>query len=530
VSWGGASERRWPDTSGEVATKGASGARTPATIGPVPSSIAPAAAESPRILVVDDEPGLRQVLEISLRRAGFDVVVAPGHKAALEAIRRAPQPFPVVISDLSMPDGSGFDVLAAAKGRTEATEVVIITAHSTVDSALEAMRRGAYDFVAKPFSPQEMVAVVQKALEKASIVLENKRLKATLSHLEAPRGGLDLGESPAMHRVAELILRVAPTKTTVLVTGESGTGKERVARALHDHSDRRVKPFLVVNCGALPEHLMESELFGHEKGAFTGAGTRALGIFREADGGTVLLDEVGELPAPLQVKLLRVLQERKVRPVGAGQEVPVDVRVLAATNRDVEADVKRGAFRQDLYYRLNVIRIELPPLRDRPEDIPRLAEAFVKRFAAEMGKEVRGLAPDTLRAILAHPFPGNVRELENMMERAVALVRGSAIGLGDLPPSVTGHSASPSAKLVDLPDEGCNLEQVLSEVERRLLLQALERTGGVRTAAAKVLGLTFRSMRYRLAKHALVNDGELDLDEPTESGIPSPRPRSTPSS
>jgi two-component system, NtrC family, response regulator PilR len=269
---------------------------------------------------------------------------------------------------------------------------------------------------------------------------------------------------------------------------------------------------VVVNCGALPEALMESELFGHEKGAYTGAAGKSLGLFREAEGGTLLLDEVGELPLSLQVKLLRVLQERKVRPVGGPSEVPVDVRVLAATNRDVEADVREGRFRQDLYYRLNVIRIELPKLRDRGGDVPRLAERFMKRFSAELGKEVRGLTADALRALDGYAFPGNVRELENMMERAVALASGPAIGLGDLPIAVAGLPASAAPLLAELPAEGCNLDDVLNEVERRLILQALSRTGGVRKSAAQLLGVTFRSLRYRLAKQALNPEGP-DSDE-----------------
>ncbi len=480
-----------------------------------------------RVLVVDDEPGLRQVLEITLRRHGLDVVVAPGVATALEALQQNPQPFPLVLTDLVMPDGSGMDVLAAAKARSDATEVIVMTAHSTVEAALEAMRRGAYDFVTKPFSPAEIAALAQKALEKASIVVENQRLRAHLERFEPPPGNEPLGTSPAMQRVAELVTKIAPTRTTVLITGASGTGKERIARALHERSDRAPKPFLTINCGAMPEALMESELFGHEKGAFTGAANRALGIFRSAEGGTVLLDEVGELPMPLQVKLLRVLQERKVRPVGAPAEVPVDVRVLAATNRDVEADVQQGKFRQDLYYRLNVIRIELPKLSERPGEVSRLADRFVHRFAHELGKDVRGITADALRALDRYDFPGNVRELENMMERAVALASGPAIGLGDLPTPVSGMAASPAPLLANLPPEGCALDEVLGEVERRLLLEALARTGGVRKSAAKLLGITFRSLRYRLSKHGLATDngeGETDNDEPPsrDSSPPSP--------
>ncbi|WP_437683717.1 sigma-54-dependent transcriptional regulator [Sorangium sp. So ce131] len=475
----------------------------------IPPSIPPNAT---RVLVVDDEPGLRQVLTITFRRQGYEVVAAPGARAALEAIHQNPQPFPLILTDLVMPDGSGIEVLTAAKARSGATEVIVMTAHSTVESALDAMRRGAYDFVTKPFSPAELAALAAKAIEKSSIVVENQRLRAQIERLDTAARE-PLGTSPAMQRISELIAKIAPTRTTVLLTGESGTGKERVARAIHERSDRAAKPFLVVNCGALPEALMESELFGHEKGAFTGANARSLGLFREADGGTVLLDEVGELPASLQVKLLRVLQERKVRPVGGAVEVPVDVRLLAATNRDVEAEVREGRFRQDLYYRLNVIRIELPPLRERPGDISRLADRFVRRFAAELGKDVRGLTTDAVRALDAYTFPGNVRELENMMERAVALASGPSIGLGDLPNAVAGLSASPAPRLAELPAGGCMLDEVLGEVERRLILQALERTGGVRKAAAKLLGVSFRSLRYRLAKHALAADVESDDEE-----------------
>jgi two-component system response regulator PilR (NtrC family) len=465
-----------------------------------------------RVLVVDDEPGLRQVLEITFRRQGYEVVSVPGMRAAVEALRQNPNPFPLVLTDLVMPDGSGLDVLSAAKERTGATEVIVMTAHSTVESAIDAMRRGAYDFVTKPFSPAEIAAIAQKALEKSSIVTENQRLKAKIERFEHDDRE-QLGQSPAMARVGELVEKIAPTRTTVLITGESGTGKERVARLLHERSDRAGKPFVVVNCGALPEALMESELFGHEKGAYTGASARAIGLFREADGGTLLLDEIGELPLSLQVKLLRVLQERRVRAVGGASEVPVDVRVLAATNRDVEADVRAGKFRQDLYYRLNVIRIELPPLRDRPGDVSRLAERFVRRFAAELGKDVRGLTADALRALDAYAFPGNVRELENIIERAVALASGPAIGLGDLPGAVSGLSASAAPLLAELPAEGCALDEVLNEVERRLILQALSRTGGVRKSAAKLLGVTFRSLRYRLAKHGLGSDGPDGEDE-----------------
>ncbi|HSC85621.1 MAG TPA: sigma-54 dependent transcriptional regulator [Polyangiaceae bacterium] len=465
-------------------------------------------ASGSRVLVVDDEPALRQTLSILLKRAGYEPVGATGHRQALEALASSPEPFPVVLTDLSMPDGSGLDVLAAAKSRSDFTQVVLITAHSTVENALEAMRGGAYDFVTKPFDAGELSALIQKAFEKYSLVAENAALRAQVASRNAH--GV-IGRSAAMRDVFDLVERIAPSRTSVLISGESGTGKEKVAESIHRSSERKDGPFLVVNCGALPENLMESELFGHEKGSFTGASERTLGMFREAEGGTLFLDEIGELPLPLQVKLLRVLQERKVRPVGSTKEVPVDVRVLAATNRDIEAEVQAERFRQDLYYRINVIRLVLPPLRERREDIPFLAEAFLQRFSREQGKEVLGLTPDALRALSVYDFPGNVRELENMMERGVALAGSPRLGLGDLPPSVSGLAAAPGPGLLELPADGCRLDEVVSEVERRLVVAALERTGGVRTHAAKLLGITFRSLRYRLQKHAL-ESGE-DGDE-----------------
>jgi two-component system, NtrC family, response regulator PilR len=467
----------------------------------------------PRVLVVDDEPGLRDMLAILFRREGLDVALAPGFAAARDAVTNAPEPYAVVLTDLLMPDGSGMDLLTLVKQRTARTEVILMTAHGGVETAIEAMRRGAYDFVTKPFATTELRALVHKALEKRAIVSENERLRAQLGR---ERGRELLGHSEPMRRIFDLLQRISGARTTVLVTGESGTGKERIARAIHDSSDRRDRPFLVVNCGAIPEALMEAELFGHERGAFTGAVASRLGIFREAEGGTVLLDEIAELPLPLQVKLLRVLQERKVRAVGASVEVPIDVRVLAATNRNVEDDVRTGRFRQDLYYRLNVIRIEVPPLRARREDIRPLAEHFLARCSAEQNKDLRGFSADAVRALEAYAFPGNVRELENVLERAVALATGPTIGLGDLPREVSGAAAQPTPALITLPEEGCNLDDVLGEVERRFLIEALDRSGGVRTQAAKLLGVSLRSLRYRLQKQALGGaDDEADPEPAT---------------
>jgi two-component system response regulator PilR (NtrC family) len=466
----------------------------------------------PSILVVDDEPGLRDMLAILFRREGLEVDLAPGFASAREAIARVADPYAIVLTDLLMPDGNGMNLLSLVKERSPATEVIVMTAHGGIETAIEAMKRGAYDFVTKPFATNELRALVQKALERRAIVADNDRLRGQLLR---EHGRQLLGHSEAMRRIFDLVQRIAAGRTTVLITGESGTGKERIAHAIHDASDRKDKPFLVVNCGAIPEALMEAELFGHERGAFTGAVSSRLGIFREAEGGTVLLDEIGDLPLALQVKLLRVLQERKVRGVGASAEVAVDMRVLAATNRRVEEDVSAGRFRQDLYYRLNVIRIEVPPLRDRREDVRPLADHFLARCAAEQKKQVRGLSPDALRALEGYPFPGNARELENIVERAVALATGQTIGLGDLPREVSGAAAQPTPSLVALPDDGCNLDDVVGEVERRLILQALERSGGVRTQAARLLGVTLRSLRYRLQKHAL---GDPSDDIPDSDG------------
>jgi two-component system, NtrC family, response regulator PilR len=478
----------------------------------------------PRILVVDDEPGLRDMLAILFRREGLDVTLAPGFTTGCDAVLHAPEPYAVVLTDLMMPDGSGLDLLSLVKQRTARTEVIMMTAHGGIDTAIDAMKRGAYDFVSKPFATSELRALVQKALEKRAIVSENETLRAKLGRLGKGDAREVIFRSEPMRRIFELTQSIAKARTTVLITGESGTGKERIARAIHEASDRQDKPFLVVNCGAIPEALIEAELFGHEKGAFTGAVASRLGLFREADGGSVLLDEIGEVAPATQVKLLRVLQERRVRAVGSSAEVPVDVRVMAATNRNVEEDVRAGRFRQDLYYRLNVIRVEVPPLRDRREDVRPLAEHFLKQWSAEQNKDIRGLAPDALRSIEAYSFPGNVRELENVMERAVALAKGPTIGLGDLPPEMAGAASSPTPALVVLPEEGCNLDAVVGEVERRLLIQALERAGGVRTNAAKILGVTLRSLRYRLQKHALGDPNDEAEAEPTsEVGVDTPR-------
>jgi two-component system response regulator PilR (NtrC family) len=443
----------------------------------------PSNARKGTVLLVDDEPSLRGMLTILFRREGFEVTASPGFQAAIEAINGAPTPYGMVLTDLLMPDGSGLDILTAARQRSAQTEVIVMTAHGGLEAAVEAMRRGAYDFITKPFSNAELRALVDKAFEKRALLAENEALRARVDR-DHPRDLL--GRSEAMRRIEDLVHRVAPSRTTILITGESGTGKERIARAIHETSERRDKPFLVVNCGAIPEMLIESELFGHDRGAFTGATSRHLGLFREADGGTVLLDEVGELPTAMQVKLLRVLQEKKVRSVGSSSEVAIDVRVLAATNRNVEEMVKAGTFRQDLYYRLNVIRIEVPPLRERKSDVAALAEYFLARCAAEHKKELRGFTADALRALDVYDYPGNVRELENVIERAVALVSGPVIGLGDLPHEISGAAAQATPALVELPAEGCNGPAAYGRAQH-----------GCSASPSAACAIAFRSMHWR---------------------------------
>ena len=451
-----------------------------------------------RVLVCDDESSLREMLGVLLRRAGYEVDLVAAVEPALTAIRdRAP--YDAAITDLALPDGTGMDVLAAARDRDGGTQVVVITAYASTEQAVTAMRLGAYDYIQKPFRNHEILALLEKALEKRAIVDQNRILRETA--LARTHAANIVTRAPAMERVLEIVRRIASARSSVLVTGESGTGKEMIARALHDEGDRKDEPFVVVNCGAIPETLMESELFGHEKGAFTGAASKKEGLFVAARKGTLFLDEIGELPASLQVKLLRALQERLVRPVGAAKEIEIDVRVVAATNRDIEADVQTGAFRQDLFYRLNVIRVHLPPLRDRREDIPLLAEHFLRKHAAFADKRL-AFAPEAMRWILAQPFPGNVRELENVVERAVTLALGSRVTLDEMPASDVAPATNPSS--APLIGEGFDIDAWLGDHEKRAILRALEHTGGNQTAAAKLLGTTFRSLRYRLRKYGLI--------------------------
>jgi len=447
-----------------------------------------------RILVVDDERSMQEFLEIFLRREGYDVVTAGDVDTAVAHLEA--DEIDLVITDMQMPEKTGLDLLLEAREVSPETILIVVTAFGTTDSAIAAMKEGAYDYLTKPFKVEELRIVIEKALEKKVLSSENRRLRRELR--SQARGRNIIGHSSAMQVVYGLIAQVAETKTNILISGESGTGKELVARAIHEQSPRNDKPFVAINCGAIPENLLESELFGHTKGAFTGAVQTKQGLFEAASGGTLFLDEVAELSQPLQVKLLRALQERTIRRVGDTVDRKVDVRIVSATNRRLEDEVAAGRFREDVYYRLNVIELELPPLRDRIEDIPLLAQHFIRVFADELGKDVEGLDASAYEVLSGYAFPGNVRELENLIERAVALTHDPIIGRDLLPPSVTETRETPCTAVIT--EEGVNLEELVSDYERRLLREALVLSKGVKKKAARLLGVSFRSFRYRLEK------------------------------
>ena len=463
-----------------------------------------------RLLVVDDERSMREMLEILLTGAGHEVELAESGPAALRAF--AARPADLVLTDMMLGRSSGVDVLKGIKEKSPATEVIVMTAYSSAEGAIQAMKLGAYDYVTKPFKVDELQLLVEKALEKRSLAQDNAILRERLAG-KARFGGL-VGGSPSMQTVYQLVEKVAPSRTTVLITGESGVGKELVAVALHQKSPRSAAPFVPVNCGAIPEGLIESELFGHVKGAFTGAQTGREGLFQAASGGTLFLDEIGELPLGLQVKLLRAIQDRRIRAVGASEDVDVDVRLIAATNRNLEAEVRAGRFREDLYYRLNVIQLRVPPLRERREDIPLLAEHFLRRFGAEHGRAGLHLAAPARRRLDDYDFPGNVRELENLIERAVTLSDGSEVTLDALPTPLR----IPTAKGLPPISEGplpasFSLEAHLAAIEKACLDRALAQAGGVKKNAAALLGLTFRQFRHRMKKASGEAVGEEDDDE-----------------
>lgn len=448
-----------------------------------------------RILVVDDESGMRDFLSIMLKKDGYDVSLAENGEEALRSVQK--DIFDLVITDVKMPGIDGIDVLKAVKEASPETVVIMITAYAATETAVEAMKLGAYDYITKPFKVDEIRLVIQKALEKSRLRRENILLRREIES----RAGFEnfIGKSAAMQKVFSLIRQVADTKSTVLVTGESGTGKELVARAIHHNSPRKNSPFVAVNCAAIPETLLESELFGYMKGAFTGATSNRHGLFEAADGGTIFLDEISATTPALQIKLLRVLQEREIKRVGGTADIKIDVRVIAASNKDLLSEVEKGNFREDLYYRLNVIPIHLPPLRERREDIPLLVDFFLKRFSADRGPKT--VSPGAMEILMSYRWPGNVRELENTIERLVILSPGDTITEEHIPDAIRNSRPCPEVIPTEIPDTGIDLETLLENAEKTLLKKALEKAGGVKTEAARLLGITFRSFRHRLQKY-----------------------------
>ncbi|WP_415063387.1 sigma-54-dependent transcriptional regulator [Bdellovibrio sp.] len=463
-----------------------------------------------RILVVDDEESIREFLEIMLKKEGYEITLAEDGQKAKDLL--AKKTFDMIISDLQMPHVTGIELLKHVKESYPDTVFMLITAFGTTETAVEAMKMGAYDYLTKPFKIDEVRLNIQNALRSRNLEVENRSLKKELVKEYSFQNMV--GNSPAMHSIYDMIKRVAQTPTNVLITGESGTGKEVVAKAIHYNGPLKDRPFVTVNCGAIPENLMESEMFGHKKGSFTGAVADKAGLFEVADGGTLFLDEVGELPLTIQVKLLRAIQERVIRRVGATEDNKVDVRIIAATNRNLEEMVQKGTFRQDLFYRLNVINIRTPGLRERREDIPLLANHFLKKYNERLNKNIGGISAEAMEILKKYDYPGNVRELENLIERTVALEGGATILPESLPPMVNTSSGRKmaSSNEIEIGDDGVDLDKVMGQIEKELLIKAIHSAGGVKKRAAKLLHISFRSMRYRIEKYNLgvVGDDELD--------------------
>ena len=447
----------------------------------------------PKILIIDDESAILDTLRILLRNEGFEVFTAQGGKAGLDQMKQS-QP-DIVLTDVRMPSVTGIDILTAVRQQEPETPVILMTAQASLQSAIQAVNEGAFYYIQKPFSNDDLVAICRRAAEHRLLRTENKQLKQEIRRRERSRHAQPLGKSRPFAEVLRLAEQVAPTDSTVLIQGESGTGKEVIARYIHDISARSDGAFMSLNCGALPESLLESELFGHVKGSFTGAVRDKQGLFAAARGGTFFLDEIGEMSPATQVKLLRVLQEREAIPVGGTEAIPVDVRVVAATNRDLEDDIKRGRFRTDLYYRLNVIAIHLPPLRDRRDDIEIFVTAFLERITKEQGGVPKRLAEDAMDAVLAYDWPGNVRELENALERAVVLTKGETIPLSAMPAKVTERRAQP------LIAERTPPNPTLDTIERAYISWVLQAEGGNKSRAAEVLGIDPSTLYRKLTRY-----------------------------
>lgn len=455
-----------------------------------------------RLLIIDDEKSICQMLEIAFRKDGMQVETVSSGKAAQKKIET--QAYDLVISDIRMPDLTGIELLEHARAAHSSAAFILMTAVPTVSTAIEALNLGAYRYVIKTDKlVDELKIVVGRALEELALREENIQLRREMLRVFAQNN--IVRRSRQIEDILEMVRTIAPTLSTVLITGESGTGKELVARAIHEASPRREKPFVSINCSAFPETLLESELFGYFKGAFTGADTQKKGIFESANSGTLFLDEIGDTSLTMQAKLLRVLQERTVRPLGGTVNVPVDVRIIASTNRDLKSMVAAGQFREDFFYRISVIPIHLPPLRARPEDIEPLALHFLRKFVLQMGKALQDFDPEALDALAHYAWPGNVRELENAIERAVAMSGEGAkvVGVQHLPESVTGAGAVLSDSTVQIPEEGVDFENQVAQLEQRYLQEALRRASGVRTRAAELLRMSYRSFRHYAKKYGL---------------------------
>jgi two-component system response regulator PilR (NtrC family) len=454
----------------------------------------------PHILVVDDELSMRELLDVMLTKEGYQVSCAETGRKAISLIEKTD--FDLLLCDIRLGDITGIDVLKALRSQNQDTVVIMISAYATTEAAVEAMNEGAYDFVPKPFNNEELKHTIKNALKLKTLEHEKKilddELKRTLHF------GKIVGKSPAMRNIYNLIQQVARTKTNILITGESGTGKELIANAIHEESARNDQPFVVVNCGGIPETLMESELFGHKKGAFTGATHDKKGLFETADKGTIFLDEIGELTLPIQVKLLRAVQERVFKPVGSNEDVSVDIRIISATNKKLEDEVIVGNFREDLFYRLNVIEIKVPPLRERKADLRVLAQHFLEKYSREMGKEVSKISSYAIDLLNKYDFPGNIRELENLMERSVALSSTNIILPDSLALSLHKRRWIEGIKNrrfdLDEVKNGVSLDNILEEIEKAYLERALECTNGKKQEASDLLGISFRTFRYRMSK------------------------------
>ncbi len=452
---------------------------------------------SERILIVDDEDGMRRLLSRVLTREGYETSTVANGAEALRLV--ASERFDLVVTDIKMPEMDGLELLAELKQYEPSLPIIVITAYGTIENAVQALRSGAYDYIAKPFENDEIKLTVAKAFERERLLAENRYLHAELE------GRYDfsgiVGGSPAMQQVYEMASSVAVSNANVLITGESGTGKELLARSIHYSSLRKEKPFVVLNCAALSEGVLESELFGHEKGAFSGALDTRKGRFERADQGTLFIDEVAEMSMAAQVKLLRVIQEHEFERVGGNKTISVDVRIVAATNKKLEDQVKQGKFREDLYYRLNVVNINVPPLRSRREDVEPLSRFFLDKYTAETGKKITDLSPRALSCLLAHDWPGNVRELQNAIERAVVLSKGTVLTPRDFPQGMQGDDQI----CLQIPEKGGSLTDILEDLERQLIIQTLQREDGSQTRAAETLGIKRTTLRYKMEKYRMID-------------------------